>query len=161
MKRGISDPQASTGAPTQPKGAKIRSTYPNGSEVQFLAMIGRLHHIVIDCPNPLALATFYSPLLGLPVTFDSSDWVVISSSDTASGIAFQLCSNFQAPHWPDPQWPQQFHLDVMVDDLDEAELQVIELGAKKLTESDRVFSDPAGHPFCLVKRPEWAPPIHA
>jgi hypothetical protein len=49
----------------------------------------------------------------------------------------------------------------MVDDLDEAELQVIELGAKKLTESDRVFSDPAGHPFCLVKRPEWAPPIHA
>jgi len=24
------------------------------------SMIGRLHHLVIDCPDPLALATFYS-----------------------------------------------------------------------------------------------------
>ena len=135
-------------------------TFSNPSEVEFSVMIGRLHHIVVDCPDPIALATFYSQLLGLPITFDSSDWVVISASDTTSGIAFQLCSDFQAPRWPDSNRPQQFHFDVMVDDLDEAELRVIELGAKKLTERDRVFSDPAGHPFCLVDRPMWAPPIH-
>jgi catechol 2,3-dioxygenase-like lactoylglutathione lyase family enzyme len=124
-------------------------------------MIGRLHHVVVDCPDPLALATFYSRLLGLPITFNSGDWVVISASDTASGIAFQSCSEFQAPRWPDPEWPQQLHLDVMVDDLDEAEIRVIELGAKKISADDRVFSDPAGHPFCLVNRPLWAPPIEA
>jgi hypothetical protein len=42
-------------------------------------MIGQLHHLVIDCPDPLALAAFYA--------------------------------------------------------------------------------DPAGHPFCLIPRPTWAPPI--
>ena len=161
MNRGISDGRASTGVTIPPKSVKFRATCSNASEVQFLAMIGRLHHIVVDCPNPLALATFYSQLLGLPITFDSGDWIVISASDAESGIAFQLCGDFQAPRWPDPKWPQQFHLDVMVDDLDEAELQVIELGAKKLAVDDQVFSDPAGHPFCLIKRPTWAPPIHA
>jgi hypothetical protein len=22
-----------------------------------------------------------------------------------------------------------------------------------------VFADPAGHPFCLIPRPQWAPPV--
>ena len=138
---------------------KPSSRYSIAREVQFLTMIGRLHHVVVDCPNPLTLATFYSTLLGLNITCDMGDWVVIATSDTSSGIAFQLCSDFQAPRWPDPNWPQQFHLDVMVDDLDDAESRVIELGAKKHLKGDRVFLDPAGHPFCLIKRPTWAPPI--
>jgi len=50
-------------------------------------------------------------------------------------------------------FPQQAHLDVMVDDLDEAEAAVIALGATKHEhqpgETFRVFLDPAGHPFCI------------
>jgi hypothetical protein len=34
-------------------------------------MIGRLHHLVIDCPDPLALAAFYSEFLGQPITYRS------------------------------------------------------------------------------------------
>ena len=34
-------------------------------------MIGRLHHLIIDCPDPLALATFYAGLLGQPITYRS------------------------------------------------------------------------------------------
>jgi catechol 2,3-dioxygenase-like lactoylglutathione lyase family enzyme len=41
-------------------------------------MIGRLHHVVVDCPHPAVLADFYSALLGLPVTNTSDDWVVIA-----------------------------------------------------------------------------------
>ena len=52
-------------------------------------MIGRLHHIVIDCPDPRALARFYSAVLGSPITYDSDDWVVVARSDTTSGLAFQ------------------------------------------------------------------------
>jgi hypothetical protein len=26
-------------------------------------------------------------------------------------------------------------------------------------DGDNVYADPAGHPFCLIRRPEWAPPI--
>jgi catechol 2,3-dioxygenase-like lactoylglutathione lyase family enzyme len=120
--------------------------------------IGRLHHIVVDCPAPTALASFYSVLLGLPVTFRSEDWVVIAANETASGIAFQQAEDFQAPKWPDSRYPQQFHLDVMVEDLEEAERRVLECGASKLSD-DHVYADPAGHPFCLIPRPVWAPPI--
>ncbi len=66
--------------------------------------------------------------------------------------------------WPDPDRPQQFHLDVMVDDVDAAEPRVLALGAQRLTEpgdDNRVYADPAGHPFCLIPRPAWAPPIGA
>jgi catechol 2,3-dioxygenase-like lactoylglutathione lyase family enzyme len=127
-------------------------------------MIGRMHHVVIDCPDPSALAAFYSELIGLPVTYRSDDWVVIAENDTTSGVAFQLAPNHQPPEWPNPDRPQQFHLDVMVDDVDAAEPQVLKLGARRLSgvgTKSHVFADPAGHPFCLIRRPAWAPPIHA
>jgi catechol 2,3-dioxygenase-like lactoylglutathione lyase family enzyme len=123
-------------------------------------MIGRLHHVVIDCPNPAALAGFYSSLLGLPVTYTSEDWVVIARDDTTSGIAFQLAPDHQPPQWRDPSHPQQFHLDVMVDDLGAAAPAVLELGGVLLSAEDHVYSDPAGHPFCLIPRPAWAAPVH-
>jgi catechol 2,3-dioxygenase-like lactoylglutathione lyase family enzyme len=123
-----------------------------------LTVIGRMHHVVIDCPDPAALAAFYSELLGLPVTYTSDDWVVIAPNDKASGVAFQLAPNHQAPAWPDPHRPQQFHLDVMVDDLDSAARHVVSLGARPLG-GDHVYADPAGHPFCLISRPGWAPPV--
>ena len=122
-------------------------------------MIGRLHHVVIDCPNPAALAAFYSELLGLPITYTSDDWVVIAKDDTTSGIAFQLAPDHQPPQWPDPARPQQFHLDVMVDDVQAAQPRVLDLGARLLSTGSNVYADPAGHPFCLIPRPGWAPPI--
>jgi hypothetical protein len=36
--------------------------------------------------------------------------------------------------------------------------RVLALGATKL-DGDNVYADPAGHPFCLIPRPAWAPPI--
>ncbi len=126
-------------------------------------MIGRLHHVIIDCPDPPALAAFYSELLGLPVTWQEADFAVVARNDTSSGIAFQLAPDHQPPRWPDPRWPQQFHLDVMVDDVVAAEPQVLALGARLLQGGDglRIYADPAGHPFCLIPRPAWAPPIGA
>lgn len=122
------------------------------------SMIGRLHHLVIDCPDPFALATFYSGLLGQPVTYRSDDFVVVAASDTTSGLAFQLAPGHQPPSWPDPARAQQMHLDVMVEDVTAAGPRVLALGATKL-DGDNVYADPAGHPFCLIRRPEWAPPI--
>lgn len=125
-------------------------------------VVGRLHHVVIDCPVPRALASFYAQLLGLPVTYESHDWVVIAPDDTSSGLAFQLASDHLQPAWPDPRRPQQYHLDVMVDDLDAAHSQVLALGARPLTApgAEHVYADPVGHPFCLIHRPSWAPPVH-
>jgi catechol 2,3-dioxygenase-like lactoylglutathione lyase family enzyme len=121
-------------------------------------MIGRLHHIVVDCPEPAALADFYAELLGLPVTYRSDDFVVVSKDDTTSGVAFQRAPDHLPPRWPDPARPQQIHLDVMVDDPEEAGRKVVALGATPLP-GDGIYSDPAGHPFCLIRRPHWAPPV--
>jgi catechol 2,3-dioxygenase-like lactoylglutathione lyase family enzyme len=122
------------------------------------SMIGRMHHVVLDCPDPVALAGFYSEMLGLPVTHQDDDWVVVSLSETASGLAFQLAPDNPPPTWPDPAVPQQFHLDIMVEDVAAAGERVLRLGAVKLDGED-VYADPAGHPFCLIRRPRWAPPI--
>jgi catechol 2,3-dioxygenase-like lactoylglutathione lyase family enzyme len=123
-------------------------------------MIGRLHHLVIDCPDPAALAGFYSALLGEPITYRSTDFVVVSRNETTSGLAFQLAPDHHAPAWPDPAQPQQMHLDVMVDDVAAADLAVVGLGARRLS-AEHVYADPAGHPFCLVPRPAWAAPVNA
>jgi len=126
-------------------------------------MIGRMHHVVIDGPDPLTLAQFYSAILGLPVTYHDEDWVVVAQNDTSSGIAFQRAADHKRPRWPDPNFPQQFHLDIMVDDVAQAESEVLALGARRLPAAkptSHVYADPAGHPFCLITRPGWAPPIH-
>lgn len=114
--------------------------------------------MVLDCPDPAALAAFYSQLLGQPITYESDDWVVVAANDTSSGLAFQLAPGHRPPTWPAPAIPQQVHLDVMVDDVADAEPLVLALGAKKLA-GENVYADPAGHPFCLIRRPTWAPPL--
>jgi catechol 2,3-dioxygenase-like lactoylglutathione lyase family enzyme len=119
-------------------------------------MIGRLHHVIIDCPDPAWLAEFYSALLGKPVTYRSGDFCVVSDDATTSGIGFQKFADFRAPRWPDPEYPQQVHFDVMVNDLAEARTAAIAIGATPLAGGDNVFADPVGHPFCLVRRPGWA-----
>lgn len=113
--------------------------------------IARFPSIVIDCPDPAALATFYGAIL---------DWKVEVSpghadvrTDYGDCISFQQVEAYTPPRWPGQEVPQQMHLDVIVDDLDTAEEAVLHLGATKHEHqpgtSFRVFLDPAGHPFCL------------
>ena len=134
------------------------------SQCQHGKVIGRLHHVIVDCPDPAALAAFYSELLGLPVTWQEDDFAVVSASDTTSGIGFQLAPDFQPPQWPDPARPQQMHFDVMVDDVQAAEPRVLALGARRLpagTATHPSMPTRPGIPFCLIPRPRWAPPIGA
>jgi catechol 2,3-dioxygenase-like lactoylglutathione lyase family enzyme len=122
-------------------------------------MIARMHHVVLDCPDAGLLAEFYSALLGEPVVHRSADWVVVAENDHSSGLAFQPVPDYRPPSWPDPDRPQQFHLDLMVEDVIAADSWVRGLGARPLPGGDHVYADPAGHPFCLIPRPPWAPPL--
>jgi catechol 2,3-dioxygenase-like lactoylglutathione lyase family enzyme len=105
------------------------------------------------------LAAFYAAVLGLPITYQGLDFVVVARDAQTPGLAFQRAGDHRPPTWPDPAVRQQMHLDVMVDDVIVAAEAVLALGATKLP-GDSVFADPAGHPFCLVPRPGWAEPIH-
>jgi hypothetical protein len=117
----------------------------------------RLHHLIIDCRDPRSLGTFWSRLLDQPITYDGDDFAVVAPNDTTSGLAFQLAPDHTPPTWPDPVVPQQMHLDVMVEDVEAARADVLALGAT-LLDGD-VYADPAGHPFCLIRRPGWAEPL--
>jgi catechol 2,3-dioxygenase-like lactoylglutathione lyase family enzyme len=124
-------------------------------------MIGRLYSLVIDCPDPRALAVFYEQLLGMRRRYDKADWVAIGADGDSAEVNFQRIGDYQPPRWPDPAHPARLHVDVMVDDLDVAEAEVLALGATLLEGSDkpigyRVYADPIGHPFCLIT-PESVP----
>jgi hypothetical protein len=112
--------------------------------------IARFPNVVIDCPDPGALAAFYGALLDWPVKV-SSGWAEVRA-EYGDSICFQQVEDYAAPTWPHQEHPQQMHLDVVVDDLDVAEAAVLELGATKHEHQPgttfRVFLDPAGHPFC-------------
>jgi catechol 2,3-dioxygenase-like lactoylglutathione lyase family enzyme len=116
-------------------------------------VIGRLEKTVLDCPDPRSLAAFYAQVLGMRITEDGDGWVVIGRDTGWRELAFQRALQYTPPRWPDPSQPQQLHLDIRVDDIDEAEKGVLELGARRLHAEDlegfRVYADPAGHPFCL------------
>lgn len=115
-------------------------------------MIGRYEHTVIDCPNPHELAAFYTHLLGMRIECDEDGWVVIRDEADRHRLAFQRVENLREPRWPDPERPQQFHIDVMVDDIEVAEKAVLAIGATRLPGDGpdfRVYADPVGHPFCL------------
>ncbi|MFD8327940.1 VOC family protein [Streptomyces lydicus] len=122
-------------------------------------MIGKLQCVVLDCPDVLELARFYQSLLGGAVNQPDSRWAVsddFSTLHTGSGLilAFQRVKDHRAPRWPDSAYPQQFHLDLDVPDLDQAQEQVLGFGATLLhadTRGWRIFADPAGHPFCLLR----------
>ena len=109
--------------------------------------------IVLDAPDAGELARFYGDLLDWQVRVDDDGTWAEITSDSWPPICFQQVEDYRAPGWPSQDHPQQMHIDVMVDDLDTAEAQVLELGAGKAEfqpgETFRVFLDPAGHPFCL------------
>ncbi|MEU1371355.1 VOC family protein [Streptomyces sp. NPDC005803] len=114
--------------------------------------VAALGSVVLDCPDPLALAGFYAAVLGGKVE-EQEGWVNLAGGD-GTPLAFQAAPGFVPPRWPRPDGSQQFHLDLTVEDLDAAEREVLALGATVLDAEDRertfrVYADPAGHPFCL------------
>jgi predicted enzyme related to lactoylglutathione lyase len=117
-------------------------------------LIGNLRSVVLDCRDPHQLAAFYAEMLGGKSDAEDESWVVVTDQ-AGRRLAFQRSPAHEPPQFPDPRGSQQFHLDLQVDDVDEAERKVLALGATRVRDavedgSFRVFRDPAGHTFCLV-----------
>ncbi|MFE3068339.1 VOC family protein [Streptomyces sp. NPDC059247] len=122
-------------------------------------MIGRFRCLVLDCPDAHELADFYRQLVGGEVEGPDPRWAVGDGSVVLRGeagpvLAFQSVADHRPPVWGAPE--QQFLLDVLVDDLSAAHEAVLALGAVPLDggggdPARRVYADPAGHPFRLVR----------
>jgi len=108
--------------------------------------------VMLDCGDAKQLSNFYSELLGKPITYEA-EGIAMIGDDGAQPVMFQQVADYQAPQWPDPAHPQQFHLDLLVDSFDIAEPATLALGATPLPgggETFRVYADPQGKPFCLT-----------
>ncbi|MDX6286730.1 MAG: hypothetical protein QOG53_2215 [Frankiales bacterium] len=115
--------------------------------------VGRLATVVLDGDDPAALAEFWSVVLDRPVVEKTDGWWELAPLDGGVAVAFQKVGKHRPPS---ARRPQQLHLDLSVENLHESEQVVLSLGATPLSELHpgagkpwRVYTDPAGHPFCL------------
>jgi predicted enzyme related to lactoylglutathione lyase len=124
--------------------------------------IRHLRQTTVDCADTRELAEFYRQLLGWQfrpghevADPEGDEFLVIVDPERPVGIAFQRSDAAVTP-WPGGA---RVHLDLGVDDLDEAHEAAVRLGARPLTGTPaqeghpddpfRVYEDPQGHPFCL------------
>jgi hypothetical protein len=124
-----------------------------------MAIISGYASASIDCPEPAVLHAFYQQLTGWKTVWEAPGFSAISpDGGPTNGLGFQKVENYRAPDWPGQDRPQQFHLDFYAADLDKAQQEAIEIGARLAEvqpEPDRwrVLLDPVGHPFCLCVEP--------
>ncbi|MCW2812288.1 MAG: glyoxalase [Friedmanniella sp.] len=115
----------------------------------------RLSGVVLDCPDPRVLATFYERLLGWSREQDGPTWVTLRAPRGGVGLSFMAEPAYVAPTWPagPGDLPMMVHLDIEVDDLEGAVVHAERVGATvadyQPQDDVRVCLDPVGHPFCL------------
>ena len=118
--------------------------------------VGRFHWLVIDSVDPDAIAPFWRALLGVEQRgWFADDYLMLTGDEHTPQIAFQRVPEAKSGK-------NRLHVDVQVDDLDEAVSRIRALGGS--TASDvrelpggyrwRVMADPEGNEFCIVPRDE-------
>lgn len=112
--------------------------------------------VVFDTADLESESAFWAGVLGGTVDRED-DWHMVLVDDQPR-IGVQLDPEHMRPDWPDGT-PQQIHLDLWVEDFEPAHEHVTSLGAEVLKPTTvetgsayQVYSDPAGHPFCLCWR---------
>lgn len=119
--------------------------------------VARLAMVTLDCRDAEASATFWSEVLGWEVTASGDGYAMLQGPDHALG--FGSLPDHDPPTWPDTRGRKQFHFDLAVTDLNEAERRCVGLGAtlpdEQPGETWRVLVDPGGHPFCLTQAESW------
>ncbi|MDP9420068.1 MAG: hypothetical protein M3P53_07975 [Actinomycetota bacterium] len=107
--------------------------------------VGRIDEIVVDCRDPVQLATFWAALLGVTPHVRHSTWATVRDPEQGLVVAFQEV--------PEPKTGKnRFHIDVRVAALEEAIAACLNLGATVegaiIDDADgsfQVMLDPEGH----------------
>ncbi|WP_037869881.1 VOC family protein [Streptomyces sp. SPB074] len=115
--------------------------------------------VTLDCADPLALAAFYRRVTGFAPHPESGAGFAALTGPDGFVLGFQAVEDYRPPRWPGQEVPQQVHLCYEVDeDLAAAETRLLALGAVLPAHQPhdparaRVLTDPAGHPFCVVRK---------
>ncbi|HEX5202087.1 VOC family protein [Paractinoplanes rhizophilus] len=108
--------------------------------------------VTVDCLDPERVARFWSALLGRAPGPSEDGWVYLGErGDPQPRLVFQ-------PVAEPANGKVRIHLDVAVDDIDEATAEVVRLGGRATGERHDydsgvvvVMTDPEDHAFCLVQ----------
>lgn len=115
--------------------------------------------VVFDARDVAVESEFWAGLLGGEVHPDEGWHSVTVDGKWVLGI--QAAPNHVPPDWPTGLQQQQVHLDLHVDDLEEAHRLALALGGRQLQTARRpadnpngdemfaIYASPAGHPFCF------------
>jgi catechol-2,3-dioxygenase len=118
-----------------------------------MTITGQLELAAFDAADIETLADFYVQLAGWEVVRKAPEWITLRSGD-GQQVAFQQVPGHLAPRWPGQERPQQFHLDLQVEDTEAAAQRAVALGATRLADGASwiTLADPAGHPFDLCQK---------
>lgn len=110
--------------------------------------------VVFDASDLATESAFWAEMLDGRVLADN-DFHNVFDADDRWVIGVQYAPNHVPPDWPDGT-AQQVHLDLHVDDPAATHTKAVALGARLLKAADlttpeghQVYTDPAGHPFCI------------
>jgi Glyoxalase-like domain len=134
-----------------------RDPFTGGADAMPLRSRNQWWGVTLDAPDAVALGRFYARLLDWQFfPGDGGGGASVAPSENAGyNLGFQTEPDFVRPVWPPESGRQQMsmHLEIQVDDLDEAVAYAVEAGAVEAgyqpQATVRVMLDPAGHPFCL------------
>jgi catechol 2,3-dioxygenase-like lactoylglutathione lyase family enzyme len=111
--------------------------------------------LTVDCSDAKAMVQFYTDAFGGSADSDFPHLDCVRVDGLL--MLFRELEGWDSPTWPGSN--VQLHLEIYVDDLQQAEARLVSLGAGKPAEQDLtdpglvVLTDPAGHPFCIFERP--------
>lgn len=116
-----------------------------------------LKMLTLDSADAERDGRFWSEVLGWEVAHSGDGYAMLIGPDHALG--FGTVPDYEPPAWPDEHGTKQFHLDLAVDDLEQAAADLVALGATRPDhqpgETWVVMLDPSGHPFCLTRAAAW------
>ncbi|MET0132707.1 MAG: VOC family protein [Kibdelosporangium sp.] len=118
-----------------------------------MTVTARLDLAIFDAADIERVGLFYAELTGWDVVRNDADRFGLRTVD-GQEIEFQRAPDHAAPQWPGQQHPQQFHLDLQIEDPEAAAAWAVGLGATRLAEGPTwiTLADPAGHPFDLCQQ---------
>jgi predicted enzyme related to lactoylglutathione lyase len=116
-----------------------------------MGTLGRFAGVTVDCHDPQRLADFWGAVLGGPVSESLPGWRRVAPAGGGPVLTFQPV--------PEPKVGKaRLHLDIAVDDADEAVDRIGGLGGRWTGERHDyaegvvlVMADPEGNEFCVVQ----------
>ena len=112
--------------------------------------IGRIGEIVIDVADLGISGMFWSRVLGVEISSMDEQYLVLHPQSNGPALILQKVSVRK-------QGKNRVHIDIRVEDVDAALIQIEALGGRKLKvvvdprERFIVVTDPDGNEFCLVE----------